>query len=349
MKIGLYDPYMPILGGAERYILAIANCLKTNNQIILYCDDSELLNKAQEKFGLDTSFIETKKWEKDRNKRNILLKELDLFFYVTDGSIFYSPVKRNVLIIQTPLHIPRKSFANLIKLFSWGTLICYSQFMAEIIHKNLGKTAQILFVPIQATPAPTAAKTQMIISVGRFFPNLHNKKQHQMVTAFKELINDGVSEVELCLVGSVDPGGEVYFQYVKDLAVNYPVRFVTSASYQQLIELYQKAKVYWHAAGFGEDLENQPEKAEHFGVSTIEAMSYGCVPVVFAGGGQKEIVKNGLNGFYWGTLPQLKDHTTELLTDKVMQATLAQAAWKDAQQYTYETFDRRLYEILKFS
>ena len=43
--------------------------------------------------------------------------------------------------------------------------------------------------------------------------------------------------------------------------------------------LYRDAKIFWHAAGMKSDETIYPELAEHFGISTVEAMSAGCVPV----------------------------------------------------------------------
>ena len=40
-----------------------------------------------------------------------------------------------------------------------------------------------------------------------------------------------------------------------------------------------------HAAGMGVDELEFPEQLEHFGITPVEAASFGCIPVVFAGGG----------------------------------------------------------------
>jgi len=36
---------------------------------------------------------------------------------------------------------------------------------------------------------------------------------------------------------------------------------------------------------------------EHFGITTVEAMAAGCVPLVYDSGGQAEIVSSGYNGY----------------------------------------------------
>ncbi len=308
MKLGIYDPYFHILGGAERYVLSIALCFP-RDEVILYATEKSLLTQAEKKFNLRLPQVTTRPWISNRSERNAELKSLDVFFHVTDGSLFFSAAAKNILIIQSPAHIPQPSLVNYIKLISWQTLICYSQFVGNYVQKKLHKKPRVLFVPI-ATPDKTLKKKDnLILSVGRFFSNLHNKKQLEMVTFFKDIYTKAGTDIRLILVGSIDPGGEKYFEMVKKASTGLPIELITNAAYDKLITYYQRAKVYWHGAGFGEDINRYPERAEHFGVSTIEAMSYGAVPVVFAAGGQTEIVTNGSNGFTWRIPRELATRT----------------------------------------
>src|SRR3989344_3628583 len=105
-QIGIYDPYFHILGGAERYVLSIAHCLKANSQISLFTKDDSLLATATQKFGIETGYIHRYEWPVGKSNRIKQLARFDLFFYVTDGSIFISPARKNILIIQSPAHIP---------------------------------------------------------------------------------------------------------------------------------------------------------------------------------------------------------------------------------------------------
>ena len=347
-NVGIYDPYVHILGGGERYVFSIADCLSSDFHIILYSQEETLLEKIQDKFGLSLKNISLKPWSTDRKKRNQELSQFDLFFYVTDGSLFRSPAKKNILIIQSPAHIPNLSIVNRFKLFSWSTVICYSEFMAQIIRKRLGKKAYPLFVPISETFTKIPPKEKCILTVGRFFPQLHNKKQLEMVQIFSEMVKEGLKNTTLYVVGSIDPGGTVYFEKVKKAAESLPIKIIVNASKKELDALYSKAKIYWHATGFGEDLINYPEKAEHFGVTTIEAMAKGVVPVVFNAGGQPEIVKNSENGFLWNTKEELKTYTHQIMTNDTLRLKLAQNALKDAKLYQQEIFCEKLKALCNF-
>lgn len=345
---GVYDPYFHILGGAERYVLSIALCLERESRMTLYGPNSAELKQAQNKFDIPTIGLNIEPWLKERKNRWEVLKRLNLFFYVTDGSIFYSPAKKNMLIIQTPVHIPKPTLANRIKLLSWQRIICYSKFMADIIKCRLGIDPFVLFVPIQMNKynSKSIKKKNIIISVGRFFDHLHSKKQDIMVRVFKEMIDEGLSETELILVGSIDPGGKDFYNEVHKNSTGYPISFYVNVTHEKLIELLRKAKVYWHSTGFGDDLKLHPEKAEHFGVSTVEAMACSTVPVVFNGGGQPEIVSNERNGYVWNTIHDLKKLTMRLLKDKSLRMKVAHEAQLDSYKYSMDLFCEKLHGIL---
>jgi glycosyltransferase involved in cell wall biosynthesis len=344
-KLGIYDPYLHILGGAERYIFSIVKCL-SDYQIILFNGNQKIVEKAENKFGIKLNSIEYVPWNQIRDQRNNDLSKLDLFLYVTDGSIFLSPAKQNILLIQSPVHIPKNNLINNLKFFSWKKIICYSQFMADIIRKKIHKQAAVLFVPVEISKQLPKNKKNQILTVGRFFPHLHNKKQLEMVEFFKQMINDGLENTKLFIIGSIDPGGQNYFDEVKRAAVGFPISIVTNATYYQLSEIYSESKIYWHAAGFNEDLEKYPEKAEHFGVSTIEAMARGCVPVVFAGGGQLEIIKHKENGYLWTQSNDLQFITKNLLEDDQLLAYISLSAFQSVQNYSLNKFGHKLKEII---
>jgi glycosyltransferase involved in cell wall biosynthesis len=151
--------------------------------------------------------------------------------------------------------------------------------------------------------------------VGRFFAGGHNKKQDVMINAFIEMQKKGWAKGwSLILVGRRhnDYASEKFVESLENLIDGYPIKLHYDLSYDELITYLNKAKIYWHATGFGENIFLNPEKFEHFGLSTIEAMQYGVVPVVYNAGGQPEIVRHGENGFLWNDTYELICYTKYL-------------------------------------
>jgi len=104
---------------------------------------------------------------------------------------------------------------------------------------------------------------------------------------------------------------------------------------QPLIEL-ETASLFWHAAGYGR-LEDHPEDAEHFGISIVEAMSYGAVPLVYADGGPREFI-DGRNGTLWATVEELVAHSVEIMSDDELRAARARQAVSDSQRFSTDAF-----------
>ncbi|MEI6256489.1 MAG: glycosyltransferase [Planctomycetota bacterium] len=61
-----------------------------------------------------------------------------------------------------------------------------------------------------------------------------------------------------------------------------------------------------------------PSSQEHFGQTTVEALSAGVVPVVIDTGGQRETVEPGRNGFRWNTLEELATQTRQQRFDHIV-------------------------------
>jgi glycosyltransferase involved in cell wall biosynthesis len=88
-------------------------------------------------------------------------------------------------------------------------------------------------------------------------------------------------------------------------------------------------------------------RVEHFGISTVEAMAAGCVPVVINRGGQTEIIEHGTTGFLWDTLAELKEYTATLVNDEALRARMAEAARTSAQRFSREAFAENFRRLLR--
>ena len=110
---------------------------------------------------------------------------------------------------------------------------------------------------------------------------------------------------------------------------------------QKLKILFEQSKIFWHAAGYGEDEDLHPQRSEHFGIVTVEAMAAGCVPVVCNRGGQGEIVEHGRTGFLWTALEELQHYTTLLAGNEELRKEMAVLCRSRAQKYSKDAFASR--------
>ncbi|MDZ7587110.1 MAG: glycosyltransferase, partial [Patescibacteria group bacterium] len=167
------------------------------------------------------------------------------------------------------------------------------------------------------------------------------------VQTFKTLCDQGLTGWRLILNGPIDHGQDNlnYAKKVAYLAKGYPITIRHQGSFKQLQQDYGQAKIYWHATGYEIDELTNPQAVEHLGLSTIEAMSAGAVPVVINKGGQPEIVAAGVNGLLWDDQPDLIKQTLAVINDQKLFAKLQQQAQLRAKDFSKAKFCQQTYKI----
>ena len=330
MKVYIFTPYITVCGGGEKYIGKIAEVLATNNDVTFLLEHNPNVRDLENRLGLRLSKVSFKVAGKSRSisKRNFslskLTKDCDLFINQEHFSSISSKAKRSVSIQEVPptrLNFPKYNILQKIlldpKLKTYDKIVTNSNFTKKWLEEWYGRNAEVLYPPIETTKFSPLAKQNFILSVGRFFVAPHSKKQLEMIRAFKNLCQNGLSDWGLHLAGSVEDSiqDREYLEKCRKEAHGYPICFHVNVSQNELIELYGYSKIFWCMTGFGEDVYLHPEKMEHFGMSTVEAMSAGCVPVVIRRGGQPEIVRDNIDGFCWDSIEELRNYTLRLAND----------------------------------
>lgn len=356
MKVGIYTPYLDSFGGGERYMLSIAEILSKNYSVDLFLDKHQLtlepkllIPKLAKYLDLDLSKINllpapigegSKFFE-----RLFFLKKYDLMIYLTDGSIFYSTAKKNLLHFQVPFkNTAAKGFWGKIKLSTWNLAICNSLFTQKYINQSWSIKNTLLYPPVETGKIKPLKKEKWILSVGRFTSFSKSKKHEEMIHAFRELLKEKeMNDWSLHLAGSIE-GDPNYLDELKELTKGIPVYFYPNLVSDKLIELYGKSSIYWHAAGFN---ENEPEKMEHFGITTVEAMAAGCIPIVTNKGGQGEIVDNNLNGYLWDDINKLILQTKKIISDPEIRKKFSKEAIIKSKKFSKNNFSENLYSIIK--
>src|SRR5262249_46021522 len=107
-----------------------------------------------------------------------------------------------------------------------------------------------------------------------------------------------------------------------------------------------EGRLFWHTTGLSIDEDDQPQLAEHFGIATVEAMRAGCVPIVIASGGQREIVEDGISGFLVSNIPELLERSFALARLPELLADLSEHARLRSLLFSRESFEHRLNEIV---
>jgi glycosyltransferase involved in cell wall biosynthesis len=355
MRIGVFDPYLDDLGGGEKYMMLLATCLAEQHEVTIFWDKKEDVDALKKRFGLSFENIRISKNIFSPHvsfiERTKSLSNYDAIVYLSDGSIPFVFPRKLYLHIQQPLPKRAVTIKDKIKFKNITSIFYNSQFTKGFNDPLFpGVRSTVIYPPVAIHNIPMK-KENAIMHVGRFrVKNVETtdyKKQGFMVEAFKKLVDRGLKGWKFWLASSVKEEDEVAFNRLRESAKGYPIEFYINKSNKPLFDLYNKAKIYWHASGYGEDLVQHPELAEHFGIVTVEAMGAGAVPVVINAGGQKELVTEGENGLLWSTEEELLEKTTKLAQDEKLWNKLSQNAIIRAEDFTEKKFFTSVRELIK--
>lgn len=338
MRAAIFNPYLDTLGGGERYTMTFAKVLlELGWSVDVEWKNPEIKNELENRFGLDLKGInfvgEIKRGD-----------GYDLCFWVSDGSIPILKARKNFLHFQVPFHhIGGNNLLNKMKLIRVDKIICNSRLTKKFIDHEYGVESLVIYPPVPISRIKPKRKENIILSVSRFSQLKQSKHQDILIKAFKKMVDCGLKDWKLILAGGIEVGVGDYVEKLENLSEGYPVEIIKSPDFKTIVDMYGRAKIFWSASGFNEDEEKNPEKVEHFGITVVEAMVGGCVPIIYNAGGHKEIVKDSDNGFLWNTTGELIKKTERAIKERMALAKMAQESSK---KFAYERFKKEILQIV---
>jgi len=221
-----------------------------------------------------------------------------------------------------------------------GRILTNSTWTAHMIYKVHGVIADVVYPPVDVeyftTVSNSYEKEKLVVTVSRFTPE---KKLHKILDVAREL-----PDYTFVVVGSTGLGSEKVIEDLKGRMDKLRLRNVElkpNLPRSQLRELLSKALFYLH-----------PEFTEHFGIAVIEAMSAGCIPIVYRDGGawhdavSKVSEKLGYSNV--GDVPKI---IRQIEKERQLQEELRKRSIEVSKTFSYDNFKKNLaekvYYILK--
>jgi GT2 family glycosyltransferase/glycosyltransferase involved in cell wall biosynthesis len=326
IKAGVYIRHLDNIGGGGVHGCQLIEFLSENYEVDVFTNHVVNMALLREKLGFEfNKKVKFKLYEKGIENNYYIFLNISHWDIIRTNS-----PKRFALVFFPQFEYPRNGFH----------LLANSEYTAKEIKKkwkikDYGNVS-VLYPPVSSKDilkeTKGIEKENIIVHCSRFNkPMVECDKGHrELITAFKELNRENrVADWNFQMVGQVQD--ESYFQDLMARGASGGVKFNVSMNRKDLINLYGRSKIYWHMTGIS--MPNSSGAQEHFGMTTVEAMAAGCVPVVYGTGGQPEIIDDGKNGFLIKNIDEMVEKTLFLIGNKREMERMSKEAIKKAQKF----------------
>jgi len=334
MRIALYNLEFATLGGGERRTALLAAHLAQAHPVAIFSTTPIEAGRIRKLFGIDLSRVSTHllPTSPEEHVEAIAAWKPDLFINNSCTSRMRCPAPRGIYMCMFPEGEPQG-------LESYQVITANSAYTKEWILRRWGREAEVVYSAVEPM-GPQVAKESIILNVGRFQADvgINHFKHHKLLLAtFRKLQWQLDAPWDLHFVGTVGvtKGDRLYAETLRSRASSSRIHVHFGLAQDALRDLYRRATLYWHAAGFG---GGNPGRQEHFGMTIVEAMSAGAIPLAFRGGGPCETIAEGKSGYLWTSPTELLGRTRELIANPALRQRMSDAAVERSRQ-----LDKRQY------
>jgi len=316
-KVLLIHPDLTYLGGAEKVLVNMIQALKEYNVTLLSSRKIDNVKWIKCKpFLLRHKRLRALQWIIYSNEINKIVQSLnsDYDIIIETQQVYINP-KSNVFLINY-LHypyliIPPPEVDNLIMRLYYliqrlilirrvrriNMVLTNSPFTSNLIKRELDIDSVVIYPPVNIqyfnSNIEWNNREDKVINIGTFIPF---KNQIAILEVARLL-----PKIKFVLMGWYEKRDITYYlEIIKNKPKN--VEVLLNVSENTLIKELRSSKLYIHLC------------PEHFGISIIEAISSGCVPIVYHLGGAKEIFGNLIHS--WSNINELSEAIEILLNDE---------------------------------
>jgi GT2 family glycosyltransferase/tetratricopeptide (TPR) repeat protein/glycosyltransferase involved in cell wall biosynthesis len=311
----VFSPFALSPGGGEKYIMTIASALSERFQTTMVFPEMHSISRFRmvaEDLGVAVANLRLMTWNEA-----LRLPPPDLFVAMGNEIIPSVPAigRRNFYHCQFPFpldHVKRSENGQNIS--GYDQVIVNSNFTRKEVERQLQKyglpplPVRVLYPPCwdgdiaariqtfrESRSTRAEGKRLEILNVGRFIRHGHNKRQDVILEIVKQLkatMKERERHLSCTLLGGVYKSDESFYRGIAETGK--AIGGITIGCNVERAEIdaaYRNADIYLHATGYEITEGYSPHVLEHFGISVVEAMSFGVIPLVYSAGGPKEIVE----------------------------------------------------------
>jgi alpha-1,2-mannosyltransferase len=221
-----------------------------------------------------------------------------------------------------------------------GYLLTNSKFTQEIIRTALRRNSLVIYPPVNTETFSSKCfserkRGRTVVVVASYTPKRH-LEQVPLIAKYSKF-------AKFVVIGKADeyslPTLKKLRDYMARLHVEDRVTLLENVPFKEFLEVLSEGKVYLHI---------MPQ--DHFGISVVEGMASGCVPVVHRSGGPwMDILdeQQGMYGFSYSTPAEAARHIDTLVSDEDLRSRTALKASYRAKRFDKMVFMKRMVEVVE--
>ncbi|NWG11878.1 glycosyltransferase [Candidatus Bathyarchaeota archaeon] len=225
-------------------------------------------------------------------------------------------------------------------LVSPGILLTNSKFMREVIKRFLNRNSLVVYPPVDVEPFSSKCYKNRkngctVVVVASYTPKRHLEQV--------PLIAKHAKSARFVIMGKADkyslPILRRLKKEIKELDVENRVSLLQNVPFNKLLDVFSRSEVYLHVMPF-----------DHFGISVVEAMASGCVPVVHRSGGPWSDIlgcQQGRYGYSYDTAEEAGELIDMLVADENLRIEIASRAIVRAKKFEKNAFMNRIAEVVE--
>jgi len=375
---GLYTPYNIVPGGGERYLLSAAAVFQAMKyHVVLMTHQGNVCKTKSMLLDVVTALEiplapSNLSYERVAEGSSISVGQIaafEVFFLLGNEKLPRLPGlgKVNIYMCQFPFDMHKKINRQKLDMFTTYDYVLVNSKYTYLHYNNFARSAfiranrlnmvsplvSLLYPPVGKMRAgvsnETPAGRQNIVMIGRIFSGRQNKGYVAAIGMFQQVLRCAPNGTQLHIVGTLMPGHHKFYNKLQELARDFAqkIHFNINADQRGIRNILSSSLVQWHLTGI-DSKTSDPASEEHFGLSVVEGMQAGVIPVVINKGGLWEIVENGTSGYIGESESEVVALTCSMFQKSSAQlARMRNSAQVSAKYFAYTSFSKNLRVVVQ--
>ena len=380
MKIAVAHHSLNIPGGAERLCLVVIealqkrghdvslitvektdwNLIQKNFGVVVKPNKEEYITKSRVSKNLSSipiastyflTYIMQLLANKSKQKHDLIVNTFgDVINSIADLTYVHFPIRAALELSQIPAFSNKSMWwaiaplydlaVSLLDKVSPGALLTNSKFMQEIIKNFLHRDSLVIYPPVNvetlSSPSFRNRKEGCTVAIVASYTPKRYLEQVPLIAKYTKF-------AKFVVMGKADEYSVPTLRKLKEQISTFRVKdritILTNVPIDKFLEILLRAKVYLHIMPY-----------DHFGISVVEGMASGCVPVVHHSGGPWLDILDGRQGEYgfsYATAREAASYIDTLITDENLRNKVASRAFHRAKKFDRAVFMEKMVDVVE--